>query len=318
MPGTPLAKQLENGEPDGRDGAMNDLAATPNYAIRLAEYYRRHGVHCETLGGTLWIEDKRMIFPVGPVSRDYTIARNDARSLLSHSRSALLVSSTSGLEMPRVKTSWYAVICRRWKEPGELSANTRSKLSRGLRNNEVRKVDARFIAEHGHETHAAACARYGLDPKAEDRFKKSILVAGDFADVIDFWAVFHQDVLVGYAQVHLFERIEAYYTGVAFHPEFFKFYTSYALIHKMNEYYLRQNSFAYANDGFRSIAHPTEFQDFLVDKFGFERAFMRLSLHYKNYVFLVMSLPARIRHLLAKASRKLAALNRLHEARTPS
>jgi hypothetical protein len=290
--------------------------STSDFTPRFAEYYRRHGVQCQILNGTLWITDNRAIVPVGPACRNYTISHGDARTLLSNSRSARLVTWTDGFDPANVSGQWYAVVCKKWVDLDAFSRSTRKENMKGLRRNEVRKVDAGFIARNGYDVHLAANARYHRQPKTRDRFVQSMLVAEDFADVIDFWAVFHQDELVGYCQVHLYGDSEAEYAGMAFHPGYFKHNISHALIRTIDHWYLRERNVKYTKDGFRAIVHPTESHDFAIRLFGHERIYTRLYVQYRWPLGVAMALPSAPRDLLAKLSPSLAALNSLHEARS--
>ena len=141
-----------------------------------------------------------------------------------------------------------------------------------------------------------------------------MLVAKDFADVIDFWAVYHEGVLAGFARNHCYENIEVNYSAMAFHPDYFKFQTSYALIHTMNHYYLRQRSYPYIQDGFRSVSHDTGFQEYLVEKFSFERAYTHPHLYYRPCLATVMAMPRWSKRLAGKLSPRFAALCRLDDA----
>ena len=99
-----------------------------------------------------------------------------------------------------------------------------------------------------------------------------------------------------------------------FHPDYFKFNASYALIDPMNgTTYLRERSYPYVNDGFGPISHPTEFQEYLVKKFGFERAYTHLHLHYKPALAAAMAMPRWSKRLAGKLAR-FAALCTLDDA----
>jgi hypothetical protein len=292
----------------------NSPAPVAGPSARFFDYYRAHGVPCQLRDGVLWIQEGQWIRPIGPINRDYTISKQEARSLLAHWPGALVVYVTDGFLPAGQTSSWYAIIGRRGLELNEYPSKIRSTVSRGLRENEVKKVDAEEIARHGYETHVAAFARYKLPPKTEDRFRQSMSVAKDFADVIDFWAVYHEGVLAGFAQDHCYENVEVNYSAMAFHPGYFKFHTSYALIHTMNHYYLRQRSYPYLQDGFRSVSHDTGFQEYLVSKFGFERVCTHPRLYYRTWLAAVMAMPRWSKRLAGKLSPKFAALCTLDDA----
>jgi hypothetical protein len=261
-----------------------------------------------------------MISPVGPVSEPYVVTERTARALLAHWRTAILLQYTDGFR-PEVRSGqWYAVICRSFVDLGQYNAKKRSQIRKALRECTVRKTDAEFVAKHGYEVFASAYSRYTRGRRqlasTKEQFARAALVAADFGDIIEYWAVFHQDTLVGYAQNYLFGRTEASYSLMAFDPAYFRFYSSYALIYRMNEYYLGEKGFQYTNDGFRTLLHQTELQHLLVGKFGFERAYCNLHIHYRPYIAWIMSSPALVRGLLSQMSSRFAALNALHEART--
>ena len=274
-------------------------APEPAHLQRYAEYYRRHGTPCEVFNGALWIESRRVIQPIGAASANYSLTKSQVRYLLSRFKSGLMVACTDGFQAES-QSQWYCVIARKFVELDKLDAKVRYKIRHGLRNCVVEKVDVRRVASEGYDTYCAAIHRYSKGqqqpPKSPEKFTSSILVAQEFADVIDFWAVFHEGRMVGYHQMHLDGTEEAGYSATAFHPDFFKFHTSYALIYTMNEYYLVQRGFAYANDGYRSVLHETDFQDFLIRDFHFERARTNLELFYRFPLGAIMACRRRSGH----------------------
>ena len=288
----------------------------PSYAERFADYYRRRNMRCEILDGTLWVEQNRIIFPDGPTARSYAISAETAQSLLSHSRTALLLRCAGGYGPEVTSRKWYSVICRSFIPLERCSANMRKQMRKGLRCCVAKKVDADYIARNAYEVHLAAFKRYGIRPKTKEQFVQDVLAARDFSDVIDFWAVFYQGRMVGFAHSHVYAGLEVQHCGMSFDPDYFRFYCSNALIYTMNEYYLQEKSFPFVNNGFRAVLHQTNIYEYLIQHFGYEYAYMNLYVHYKPLLGRVMSLPALAHNVLAKFSGKFAALNRLHEAGT--
>jgi hypothetical protein len=300
---------------------MNDSTPQPAYVERYAEYYRRLGHRCTVLDGRLWIEERRMIMPMGPSAHSYCISADEAKTLLGRSPSAMLVRWTDGFHPGWSSGKWYAVVCRQFQEIEQHDANTRRKIRKALKECTVEKVDARCIAERGYETYVASRSRYQragnpVSLKSKDQFRQGREPAADFSDILDFWAIFCQGNLVTFVQVERFGNTEATYGSISFHPDYFKFYISYGLFHVLNQYYLREQSFAYVNDGFRSVLHNTGIQQFLMEAFAFERAYTNLYLAYRRPLSWFMSLPAFVRNWAGRVSTSVAALNALQEART--
>jgi hypothetical protein len=103
-----------------------------------------------------------------------------------------------------------------------------------------------------------------------------------FDDVIQHWAVTCDGQLAGYSSNYVFGSTEAAYSALKFHPDHLRKYASYALFHGMNGHYLSERGVAYVNDGFRSILHGTELQEFLERNFAFEKAYTGLAAFYRQ------------------------------------
>jgi hypothetical protein len=88
--------------------------------------------------------------------------------------------------------------------------------------------------------------------------------------------------LGGYSTTYVFGATEAAYSALKFHPDHLRRYAAYALLHTMNEHYLIERGVAYVNDGFRSILHASELQDFLERNFAFEKAYTGLAASYRQ------------------------------------
>ena len=300
---------------------IEGLPTHAHYTERFAEYYRRLGFHGQVVDGTLWLEEHRMIFPLGPASLSYVIPKSTAKELLSSSRKAVLVRFTDGFGGHGTTGKWYAVICRQFLDLSQYNSKNRNQIKKGLEQCAVKKVDAEYLARSGYDVYLAARTRYAEDigsirPKAAGQFKDDILVAKDFDDVIDFWGVFHRDALVGYALNHRYGSTEVAYSSMAFHPEYFKFYPAYALIYQMNEYYLRDQSFAYVNDGYKNVGHKTNIQDLLIHKFGFRKTPTNLFVRYRPWLAAALWIPRFAKQWLSNRSPKYATLCALDDART--
>ena len=242
---------------------MNDTTGRPNYVERLAEYYRRLKMPCCVLDNTLWVEQNRMIFPMGPACESSVISNAVAKQLLSQFRSAVLIRCTSGFGAKPRSDKWYCTICRSLRPIEQCSPNTRKQLRKGLRQCVVKKVDAEYVARNAYNVHVAAHRRYRRHPQDKDRFAAGLLVAQDFGDVIDYWVVLHRDIVVGYMFTHRYGDVEAAHCGMALHPDYFHYYISHALIYTANEYYLKQNSLSYVSNGYRTVWHPSDIYEFL-------------------------------------------------------
>jgi hypothetical protein len=104
------------------------------------------------------------------------------------------------------------------------------------------------------------------------------------------------------------------YSAVTFHPAYFKKNISYALFHHMNRYYLSDQRFAYVNDGFRSILHETQVQEFLVHNFNFEKAYTPLDVAYRAPFGALIRSTFPLRNVIGKLDRRLGAVYELERS----
>jgi hypothetical protein len=294
------------------------------FTERFAELYNRLGIKYEVINGVLWTEYQRMVVPLGPAMFDYTISEDNARYLLSKFPEALLVRWTNGFNPTddftytenNPEEGWYSVICTEFKDLEELSAKHRSKIRMGLRNCEVKIVDADFIGRNGFNVFISAFDRYkGVKRPSikEKEFRERCLQMRDFEDIVHFWGVFHNNTLIAYSEDYIYEDIEVNYSIAKFHPDYLKLRPSEALNYERNRYYLRDDKYQYVNDGFRSILHQTNYQDFLIRKFGFKKAYTNLYVHYRPFLSACIKMTYPVRNILRRINRKLNAVYTMEE-----
>jgi hypothetical protein len=109
------------------------------------------------------------------------------------------------------------------------------------------------------------------------------------------------------------------YSTMKIDPEHLKDSCSSALIHTMNEHYLRAQRLKYITDGARSLSHVTHFQTFLVEKFLFRKAYCQLHVSYAPWLVVPVRFLFPFRRLISKFQNdwfcKLAVLLRHEEIR---
>jgi hypothetical protein len=254
------------------------------YLERFSEMLRQKNRRFERIDGQLFVRKRQWIAPLGPASQAYHLNEAQCRELL-RKLGGLWVMWTDGFESPAPGSEWYALVCRRHIPVEEVvSENTRKQIRRGLKRCEVRQVEVREIAQNGYETYCAAIGDYGkqaINLPTEEEFARRVMTDESFGDIRHQWAAFYEGKMVGFTQNLLYGKTEVDYTLGKWHPQYLKHYPSYALFYKMNEFYLAQKEYPYINAGSRSISHETGVQEFLIKKFGFEKAYTGLHVHYR-------------------------------------
>lgn len=278
---------------------------------KFADYYQSNGIPTCIYQDALWVNYRRMVIPVGPSEIDYSLSPENATTILSRFPEALLLRTQTGCSPKTPPRQWYSVVCRNFNDISVLPAKSRSEIKRGLGNCSVEKVSAEFIADRGFDVFASAHEGYlkaGKLKTTKEGFAAYIRKMTRFSDIIHCWGVMNSGKLIGYAINHVYGNREVNYSGLKFHPDYLKLYPSYALFYTMNKYYLQENGVRCVNDGFRNLLHTTEIQDFLIRKFGFEKAYSELTVVYKPWFSNCMAIARPFKKTLAAISPKMSAL----------
>lgn len=259
----------------------------------------------------------RMAVPFGPAQTNYSISEYQAR-LLARKLKCHIVRWTNGFKEQNEHSQWYAVVCRDFIHVENLKSKFRSEIFRGLNNCKVNRIDAEFLAKFGYEVYFSASSQYkntSFTILDNETFSYNISQNKKFDDIIHFWGVFKRDKLIGYCYNYIFDNDEAAYTTAKFDPEYLKDHSSYALFYEMNKYYLSDQNFEYVNDGFRSILHETNIQDYLIRKFNFYKAYTNLHIYYSFPLKTIMPIAYPFKVLLVKFDPRFSALFELEKIR---
>lgn len=245
-----------------------------------------------------------MVLPLGPAKQNYSLSKKDTQFLLKFFNSYLI----QWYSMPKKLNSkqWYAVICDEFLPIDKIpSSNMRNQIRKGLKNCEVKKIDAETMCNHGYEVYINAFKNYkskNTKILRKKEFINNIKVNTDFKDIIDYWGVYVNNKLVAYAENYIYDNLEANYSTVKFDPDYLKYYSSYSLFYKMNEYYLENHRVEYVSEGYRSLSHETNIQNYLINKFNFKKLYLQLNVEYRQ--------PLRSLIILAYPFRKILSFNK--------
>mgnify|MGYP001319834561 CR=1 FL=1 len=211
------------------------------------------------------------------------------KASISLLKGVLFARWTSDFDCNKNTEFWY-VIKDGFEGFEELSSNTRSKTRRGLKKFDVELIDRSLLKDLGYRVYESAFKRYQthMNPLNKKQFQNEL---ENQDSSWEYWGVFDKKTseLVAYSQNQILDK-SCDYSRIKLNPNFLKFYPSYALFYKMNEYYLSEKKFKYVNDGARSISHETNIQSFLVDKFKFRKAYCKLHLEYSIFIKLFLDI----------------------------
>lgn len=257
-----------------------------------------------------------MIVPIGPAMQNYDITKEDAVSLLRNLKGSM-VRWTSGFQTNIAISDWYAVICDQFIPLDAMKSSHRYKVNRGLNNCEVRRIEAEYLAQYGYDVYLNAMKGYQNNENIiipETSFSRNIRDLKVYEDIFHLWGCFYKDKLIAYTHIYVYGDIEANYSTIKFHPEYLKLYPSEALFYTLNSFYL-DNKVAYVNDGFRSILHSTNIQEFLIRKFNFKKQSTKLNIIYKFPYSIFIKGTYPIMRKIAGINKRLDSLYELERIR---
>jgi len=286
--------------------------------LTMQQMLSAEGIPFQVCDGRIFVRDRRRVLPFGPVLHDHRLTPKQADDLLG-ALGGWWVQWTSPIAGAS-SSEWYAIICRRFAEVDQHpSSSVRSKLRRGLKRCRVSRVSIDKFLEQGYEVFDAAVRNYGgsgVERLSRASFCAAVERERAFGHLRHYWMVHIDERAVAYAKTILHGTDEADYTSIKFDPEHLRHYPSYALIHEMNRYYLRDAGFSYVSDGQRSILHDTNFQEFLVKDLMFERHPLQLCIRYRRSVSAGMKLARLLRGALGRVSGSARAVIELDRCAT--
>jgi hypothetical protein len=147
------------------------------------------------------------------------------------------------------------------------------------------------MLNEGYEINKAAFESYKVKTLLPDR-KSFIERINSCGNDFDFWGCIDKETskLVAFSINQISDNQCNYQTFKAM-PEYLKSsYPYYGLLFEMNNYYLNVLKLNYVNDGSRSITEHSNIQPFLIDKFNFRKAYSKLQIKYKWWLYILINL----------------------------
>jgi hypothetical protein len=245
-------------------------------------WLRSSGAPVFEAAGACWRPYHRCLVPADLNPKPIPLSEAEARGALQESGCMFIRYFTQRFDHP---TEFWYIACAQY-DFGKLSANTRSKVRRGQKRHEIRRLSGEWLAEHGYSCFLAAHRRYKgapVDSREVFEAKERKCIGGPF----DWWGVFSSEILVGYARCVVGKDYVATLV-LKFDPEHLKSYSAYALMDAILSKYVRDEH-KLATNGFRSLAHDTNMQQFL-QQFAFQNFYCDLKIVYRPFVGLGISL----------------------------
>ena len=220
---------------------------------------------------------------------------------------ALLARWTSDFDCAE-PTSWWYFIKRDAFDLNQLKSNRRYKITKGIKNFEVRRIDPKEYAAQLHQVYTDAMTGYPPESRvniAFPEFEKTMTALSQCSDTHYIYCAFFRETgeLRGYIHIPVYETWAAL-SSLITNPEYEKYQINAALIYYVLEDLTdRMDGTFYISDGERNVLHKTNFHDYLEKYFLCRRAYCHLHIQYRPIIKPFVYLLYPFRNLLKKADR---------------
>ena len=217
---------------------------------------------------------------------------------------ALLARWTSDFDCSE-PTSWWYFIKRDAFDLNQLKSNRRYKITKGIKNFEVHRIDPKAYAAQLYQVYTDAMTGYPPESREEvsfPDFEKTMTALSEDKDVQHIYGAFFRETgeLCGYIHIPVYREWAAL-SSLITNPAFEKYQINAALVyHVLESLKDRMDGSFYISDGERNVLHKTNFHDYLEKYFLFRRAYCHLHIQYRPVIKPFVYLLYPFRKLLQK------------------
>jgi len=222
----------------------------------------------------------------------------------------LLVRNTYNFDCQKETSFWY-VIKDKFGGFEALPSRVRNKVRHAEQYFDYQLVSFETIQEKAYPIIEATFADYAVRDKKMTPAVFEQYLQHCKERSFDYWGIFEKESqqMVGFCTVRMWENCCEYeVTGIASEYKKGGYYPYYGLYQHLNQHYLEGRQFNYVSDSARTITEHSNIQDFLMDNFGFRKAYCQLEVHYNGWMKLAVTMLYPFRNIIPLRSVK-AILN---------
>ena len=244
----------------------------------------------------------------GAPHEETQLQEQDWKQLLK--QGGLLVRNTYDFDGQDETCFWY-VIKDKYEGFEELPSRVRNKVRHAEQYFDYQQVSYETLSEKAYPILEETYADYAVRDK-----KMSPTVFAEYLKhckerTFDYWGIFEKETqkMVGFCTVRMWDNCCEYeVTGIVSEYKKGGYYPYYGLYEHLNRHYLEERRFNYVSDSARTITEHSNIQDFLMENFGFRKAFCRLEVHYNWWMKMAVAMLFPFRKTMPSRSVK-AILN---------
>jgi hypothetical protein len=259
-----------------------------NFTDYINNFAIKNQVFCA--GGIPWRTYKGILQPLSHPHIEPIFKKGEIKRILKESKAPFAMWT---YDFDTGESEWWWIIAQKPYSIDLLKKKDRYYIRYGLKNCEVKTITATWLADNGYDCYLSSINRHIQTEPLDKKAFKERMPNYDKNKAYQIWGVFWESKLVGYSIYIIIDDI-VYQDDAMFDPDYFKYASSYALIHVTSDYYLNVQKNSYITTGMRSISHETEYQEFVIKHFNFRKSYCKLGLKYSSSFAIV----AKIIYLL--------------------
>jgi hypothetical protein len=234
-------------------------------AQRLAAFYERSGVRIAQSQSAWWYEAAPRFLLALPSHRELVLPPAEASELIRRERLAGLryISGAGG------RPSFQIVCDAADYNLEQLSANTRSKVRRGLSRNEIRRISGRELAALAESAFVETMERQNRASTSAVETWKRMLAAADDEPAIEIWTSWHEGEFASYLIAVRIDDVCEFFQARSVN-RLLKHYPNNALIYTLTEEMLVRRGVREVTFGIES-PEPVEELDAFKLQMGFRK-----------------------------------------------
>ena len=212
------------------------------------------------------------------------------KSLLK--QGGLMVRNTYDFDCQNETCFWY-VIKDQFEGMEGLSSRVRNKVRHAQQYFDYQQIAFETMQEKAFPILEETYADYAVHDKSMNREVFEHYLDHCKVRQFDYWGIFEKETqqLVGFCTVRVWERCCEYeVTGITSKYKKGGYYPYYGLYQHLNQHYLESRQFNYVSDSARTITEHSNIQDFLIENFGFRKAYCQLAVHYQWWMKIAVNL----------------------------
>lgn len=228
----------------------------------------------------------------------------DEKKLRKIKYKTILIKYTLNMDNTENKNWWYC-IKDDYIDIEKLKKKRRYELKKSLEKFNVELINSDFIVDELVQIRYESNKDYPKKYRPHTKKKKwKNEFENDIVDnSIEYWGVFEKQSskLIGYSKCVLKDSYISL-SVIKIPSKYKKQSANAALIYTLLYDYLNVRKYSYVSDGERNIIHETNFQDYLIDFFGFRKAYCDLYVIFNPFIEFIIKCLLPFRKLIKKIS----------------